>query len=201
MNIILSSGSAVNVVSRNNNGSLQKHIQSIYQRMKFSKETTIKVGNKEGPKSKPGWLSSQRLESKGQKANSRQNITRYLTTRWSQATEHVFQTQRLGLQYLRISTKSSWKSVFPNTPTLSRELASKWIWPYFIFKHIANKQIGLEHTRSRHNSGTHYSGLLKETYSSTRRVTLFGSWEQNPTYHIYRLQQNLPALAYNRQLW
>src|SRR3954470_19526483 len=37
--------------------------------------------------------------------------------------------------------------------------------------------------------GTHYSGLLKETYSSTRSTTLFGRWEHNPTYHIYRLQQ------------
>ena len=37
--------------------------------------------------------------------------------------------------------------------------------------------------------GTHYSGLLKETYSSTRSATLFVSWEHNLAYHIYRLQQ------------
>ena len=94
-----------------------------------------------------------------------------------------------GLQYLRISTKSSRESDFPNTLTLLREPTSKRIWLYFIIKHIADKKIGLGNTRSDITVGKHYSKLLKETYSSTRRATSFGSWGHNPVYHIYRLQQ------------
>ena len=56
-------------------------------------------------------------------------------------------------------------------------------------KHIANKQVDLGNTQSDITVGKHYFELLKETHSSTRRATSFGSWEHNPVYHIYRLQQ------------
>src|ERR1041385_8132164 len=70
--------------------------------------------------------------------------------------------------------------------------SSHWLSPYKIYKStFVAPSLATFRCSYRLRVGTHYYGLLKETYSSTRRATLFGSWEHKPSYHIYRVQQIL----------